>query len=94
MGFTLRPQAEADIETIARHIAADSPPATLRRYDKILSACRQLGDMPGTGVARFDIRPQLRMLPVGNYLLLYRETEEGAEIVRVIHGAREWWKLL
>ena len=50
--------------------------------------------MPGMGVARPDIRPELRTFPVGNYLILYREIENGAEIVRVVHGAREWQKLL
>ena len=31
--------------------------------------------MPGMGVARFDVRPNLRMFPVGNYLILYQEIE-------------------
>lgn len=46
------------------------------------------------GVARFDIRRGLRMFPVGNYLILYREIDDGAEILRVIHGARQWQDLL
>jgi toxin ParE1/3/4 len=50
--------------------------------------------MPGMGVARFDVRPNLRMFPVGNYLILYQEIEEGVEIVRVLHGARQWQELL
>ena len=27
------------------------------------------------------------------HLILYREIENGAEIVRVVHGARQWQKL-
>ncbi|MGA9824940.1 MAG: type II toxin-antitoxin system RelE/ParE family toxin [Methylocystis sp.] len=50
--------------------------------------CRNLGETPGLGVARSDVRPDLRMFPVGNYLNLYRPIEAGAEIVRVFHDAR------
>ncbi len=34
--------------------------------------------MPAMGVARFDVRPNLRMFPVGNYLILYQEIEGGS----------------
>lgn len=50
--------------------------------------------MPGIGVARPEVRPELRSFPVGNYLILYRQIDEGAEIVRVVHGARQWEDLL
>lgn len=46
------------------------------------------------GVARPHIRPGLRTFPVGNYLILYRQIDDGAEIVRVVHGARQWQDLL
>lgn len=46
------------------------------------------------GVSRFDVQPGLRMFPVGNYLILYQEIDGGAEIVRVIHGARQRQELL
>jgi plasmid stabilization system protein ParE len=40
-------------------------------------------------LARPDIAPNLRYLPVRRYLILYRETAGGIEIVRVVHGARD-----
>jgi toxin ParE1/3/4 len=92
--FRLRPQAEADIESIALHIAADNPVAASNWLNDIQQHCQRLGTMPAMGVARFDIRPNLRMLPVGNYLILYQEADEGADIVRVLHGARQWQELL
>jgi len=55
--------------------------------------CKRIGEMPGMGVARPDVRPDLRTFPAGNYLILYREIDNGAEIVRVVHGARHWQKL-
>ncbi|MGE0241060.1 MAG: type II toxin-antitoxin system RelE/ParE family toxin [Parvibaculaceae bacterium] len=94
MALRLRPQAAADIEGIALYIAEDNPRAAKRWFDDIYRHCRRLGEMPGMGVARFDVRSGLRMLPVGNYLILYQEIDAGAEIVRVIHGARQWQELL
>ena len=94
MTFRLRPLAEVDIETIALYIAQDSPLAARRWLDEIHRRCERLGEMPGLGVARPDVRPGLRMLPFGNYLILYEEIAGRAEIVRVLHGARQWQELL
>src|SRR3546814_7550505 len=83
MSYRLRPRAEADIEAIALHIAQDNPSAAKRCYDDIHLRCQRIGEMPGIGVARPEVRPELRSLPVGNYLILYRRIDAGAEIVRV-----------
>jgi toxin ParE1/3/4 len=50
--------------------------------------------MPGMGVARPEIRPDLRMFPVGSYVVLYPQVDDGVEIVRVLHGARPWQDLI
>ncbi|MBN9551268.1 MAG: type II toxin-antitoxin system RelE/ParE family toxin [Alphaproteobacteria bacterium] len=94
MTLRLRPEAEVDIEAIALYIAEDSPSAALRWYGEMFTHCQRLAEMPGTGVARPEVRADLRTFPVGNYLILYRQIEGGAEIVRVIHGARRWQELL
>jgi toxin ParE1/3/4 len=94
VGFRLTPLAEADIEAILPHIAMDNPPAATRWYDVIQQRCERLGEMPGIGVSRDDIRPGLRTFPVGRYLILYRAIDADAEIVRVVHGARQWQDLL
>lgn len=94
MSFRLRPEAETDLEAIALYIAEESPAAALRWLDRMYDKCARLGEMPGMGVARPDVSPELRMFVVGNYLILYRQVEDGAEIVRVVHGARLWQELL
>ncbi|WP_373530241.1 type II toxin-antitoxin system RelE/ParE family toxin [Nostoc sp.] len=43
---------------------------------------------PKMGRERIDISPLVRSFAVSNYLIFYRLIEEGIEIVRVIHGAR------
>lgn len=94
MAFRLLPAAEADIEAIALYIARDHPKAAGRWVADIEERCERLGNMPGLGVGRPDVRPDLRMLPAGNYLILYRRVGDDAEIVRVLHGARRWQELL
>jgi toxin ParE1/3/4 len=92
--FRLRPLAEADIEGIVFHIARDSPGAARQWLEEAHERFRNLALMPGMGAPRFDIRPDLRLLPMGAYLILYREIAGGVEIVRVLHGARCWQELL
>jgi len=94
MTFRLRPQAEADLEDIALYIAEDNVQAARRWIEDMHALCQQLGEMPAMGVAKPSIRPGLRMLPAGSYLILYQEVDKGVEIVRVIHGARQWQDLL
>ena len=40
------------------------------------------------GRARPELRADLRSLPFGAYLILYRVVEDGVEIIRVVHAAR------
>lgn len=94
MSFKLTPRAESDIAGIALYIAEDNPPAAVNWYNDIMRRCRNPGEMPTMGVARPDVRPDLFTFPVGNCLILCRATSDGALIVRVVHGARQWQELL
>ena len=31
----------------------------------------------------------LRSLPLGNYIIFYRPIDDGIEVVRILHGARD-----
>ena len=94
MTFRLRPEAEADIGGVALYIARDNPVAARDWLKDIHRRCQRLGSMPAMGVARFDVRPNLRLFPAGDYLILYQAIDGGVEIVRVLHGARRWQELL
>ncbi|QGM96697.1 type II toxin-antitoxin system RelE/ParE family toxin [Methylocystis parvus] len=94
MSFKLKPRAEQDIEEIVSYIAADSPAAARQWFESMRRACERLAEMPKMGVARPEIRPDLRTFPVGNYLIAYREAGLDVEIVRILHGARQWRELL
>jgi toxin ParE1/3/4 len=94
MSFRLLPQAEADIADISVYIAYDSKAAAHRWAETIFGQCERLADMPELGVARDEIRPGLRMMPTGNYVILYRRGRDGIEIVRVLDSRRKWQDLL
>ncbi|AGK58677.1 plasmid stabilization system protein [Hyphomicrobium denitrificans 1NES1] len=84
-------RAEEELREIWRYIAADSPDAAdrvLLRIDAKLSALREFPDI---GTMRDDIRPGVRMLVEGNYLLLYEHNEADSiiELVSVVDGRRD-----
>jgi len=51
--------------------------------------CELLSEQPGVGRDRSDVLSGLRGFPVGNYVIFYQPVDDGIEIVRVLHGARD-----
>jgi toxin ParE1/3/4 len=94
VSYRLLPVAISDIENIVMTIAADNIAAAQHWYDRLYKTFETLGTMPEMGAPRFDVRPDMRLFPMGNYLILYRATDASAEIVRVVHGAQEWEDLV
>ena len=86
-------QARHDLIDIWDHIAADNPEAADAVLDRIDKGCLGLLDHPHLGPARNDIRPGLRYLIVGDYVILYRVLDDGVEIVRIVHGRRDLFNL-
>jgi toxin ParE1/3/4 len=81
-------RAEEDLLEIGIYIAQDDPGAAGRLLDRIDFVSKLLADNPRMGPSRFDLALGLRCFRSGSYLILYREIQEGIEIVRVVHGAR------
>jgi toxin ParE1/3/4 len=44
---------------------------------------------PLLGRSRTDLHPGLRSFPFGRYVIFYRPLDDGIEVVRVLHGARD-----
>ena len=85
--FTKKPVRTSSISgSISRE---DDPTAADRVLDRLDDTASHLADHPEMGAARDDIRPGLRYLISGSYLLLYRITDAGVEIVRAAHGRRD-----
>jgi toxin ParE1/3/4 len=76
------------LSEIWEYIAEDNETAADKTLREIDAQCHVVGQYPKIGRDRSDIVPDVRSFPVGNYLIFYRETGQGIEIIRVLHGAR------
>jgi toxin ParE1/3/4 len=86
--YRLSPQADSELEAIGDYIAEDSPGNARRFIERLTQKFIALGRSPMMGRARPELRPDLRSFPYGAYVILYRAIDDGVEIVRVVHGAR------
>jgi len=87
--ITQAPAAKADAVEIWAYIAQDNPDAAdrlLNRFDDLFCL---LASQPFLGKRIEELAPNLRVIPTGSYLIFYRPTEDGIEIVRILHAARD-----
>jgi toxin ParE1/3/4 len=84
-----RPLAGNDLDEIWLYIAQDNPDSADALLDKIEERCQALAQFPFIGTDRDELMPDLRSLPVGNYLIFYMPIEDGIVVVRVLHGMRD-----
>ena len=87
---TFTTEAYHDLFEIVSYIASRDTQAATRLRDEIDRTCWLLAENTGVGQSRDDIRPGIRFFPIGNYLVFYRAKPDGAQILRVIHGARKY----
>ncbi|MDZ8108879.1 MAG: type II toxin-antitoxin system RelE/ParE family toxin [Nostoc sp. DedQUE12a] len=58
-------------------------------YKKIDSQLKMPALNPEMGRKRDSLALNLRSFPVGNYLIFYRPIDQGIEVIRLLHGARD-----
>ncbi len=83
------PEAEADLIEIWEYIAQYNEEAADKLIDTINQKAILLANSPYMGQVRSELQPSIRSFPVGKYVLFYRPIENGIELVRIIHGARD-----
>jgi len=81
--------ARLDLDDIWCYIAQDDPEAADKFMRALVSRFLLLASMPEMGRKREELAAGLRSFPVGNYVIFYRPIEQGVEITRVLHGARD-----
>lgn len=86
-------QAERDLHDIWMYVAKQSVDFADRLFDRIAGTCSTLAEQPGMGEARPDLMDRLRVFSVGNYIIFFRPEPGGIEVVRVLHGARDFPQL-
>jgi toxin ParE1/3/4 len=91
--------AEQDLRDLVDYIAEKSPQSARRFLQAVEEGLRLLADLPGLGSpcefrnpAAADLRFWIvRGFP--NHLVIYRPLDDGIEVIRVFHGARDWQAL-
>ena len=86
---TRRPLAAADIFEIWDYIADDSLVAADRWVDRLDEQFGLLATQPLMGSARDELAPGVRSFPFGRYVIFYAPLDDGIDVVRVLHGARD-----
>jgi plasmid stabilization system protein ParE len=87
--------AEADLREILAFIADDNPRRARTFLRELRRACHSLLDKPN----RFPLISRaaaagVRKRPYGAYVILYQVGENAVLIVRVLHSARDYYKVL
>ncbi len=81
--------ARADYRDIFEYVAEQSwqnAESLLRRFDSrllILASHHLMGRL------RPELGQNLRSFPDGNYVIFYRPIDDGIELIRVLHSARD-----
>lgn len=90
------PAADRDLDDQAGYLAQEASLETaLRFYDAAGATFENIARMPGIGQPRESANPRLAGLRVWRvkgfekHLIFYRPGDDGVEIVRVLHGARD-----
>jgi toxin ParE1/3/4 len=87
--YELSGPAQRDLREISDYIASDRPSAAIRVVDALRSKCQDLAEMPGMGRQRDELSPGVRSFPVLPYIVFYRESDTGIQVLRILHGARD-----
>lgn len=87
--LVFRPLARLDLLEIWEWIAEHDPAAAGRLIDRLEETCELIAGQPKIGRARPDLGPKTRSLPSGSYLVIYDPLPDGAEVLRIVHGARD-----
>lgn len=69
MALHFSPTSRTDLEEIHDYIAADKPLAAREFIDRLERACGRLSQYPLLGQSCDEIRPGLRMVTEGNYVI-------------------------
>jgi toxin ParE1/3/4 len=87
------PAAEVDLCDVWQHIADDSPTIADQFLDLLNAKCNLLAKYPELGEGHPELGARIRCFPVVSYVIVYRPIEDGIELVRVLHGGRDFESL-
>jgi toxin ParE1/3/4 len=91
--LTYDQKAEEDLDEIYDFIGVQnkSPAAADAFIDSIRRACEPYARQPLMGESRNEFGPDIRGFShTRNYIVIYRVLDDGIDVLRVIHTARNW----
>lgn len=83
-----------DLDDIWEHVAQDNPEAARRLIKEITGKFKLLRDHPQIGREENRLLGTLRSFPVSSYIIFYKPFDNGVEILRILHAARDIEKIL
>ena len=92
----LRKAADDDLDSLAAYIQQDSPQAAIRFLEAAqetfgaLARTPELGGSFGSRNPRFSGMRIWQVKGFQHILIFYRPVQDGVEIIRVLHGARDF----
>ena len=90
MHYRISEDAERDLDEIFAYGANRASPETADRIvDRITERFWLLGEHPDAGKPARDIAASVKCFPAGKYLIYYRKTRRGTDILHIFHGARD-----
>ncbi|WP_151985488.1 type II toxin-antitoxin system RelE/ParE family toxin [Rhizobium sp. EC-SD404] len=87
--LVVSPTARADLVSIHRYIAEDSPAAADRFIDQLGAKLDAIASSRSSGVPRDWLAPALRASIHGRYAIYFLVEPTEVLIVRILHGARD-----
>jgi plasmid stabilization system protein ParE len=90
MHYRVGKDAERDLDDIFLYWARRAGLETADRLiDSIMDRFWLLGEYPDAGRQSEDMAPGVQCFPASRYLIYYRKTKRGNEILHVFHGAQD-----
>src|SRR5690242_13987031 len=81
--------AQRDLVSLWRFIAQDNADAADRMIDRILVRTTLLSELPEIGRRRPELGEDKRSMVVEPYLIIYRPSQHGIAVLRVLHTAQD-----
>ena len=88
--YVINVLASKDLNDIADYFTENNIEAGERFFVAFNRKCKQLVAFPNSGKSYDSINAELRGISIENYVVFYRLLEDGIEILRVIHGRRNF----
>lgn len=83
------PASDRDIDDIWRYVAQDSEFQADRLITKFREKLQHLAKWNTMGRPRPEFGKDCRSYPFGKYCFFFRPIDDGIEVIRIIHSARD-----